>query len=230
MQERKMRGALQLGIARRVQARQPVWNEARPRRVDMPVALRALAMGEEALRHHEMQIVFGSRHRDIEQPALLLDLGRGAGGKVGRDAAVHDVEHEDRFPFLSLGRMDRRQDQIILVEQRHARLVAGRVGRIEGDLGQETLARWIAVCNLLQLYQIGASHDGILVNAIEMRFVPKAFPLQFGRPSRAARIQVSDGLHESPPAISSMRRRGCIARARGSDQPRPSCGRARAAP
>ena len=37
--------------------------------------------------------------------------------------------------------MDRRQDQVILVEQRHAGLVAGGVGRIERQFGQETLAR-----------------------------------------------------------------------------------------
>ena len=106
----------------------------------MPVPLRALAMREEALRHDEMQIVLGARHRDIEKAALLLDLGRCAGAKIGRDAAVDDVEHKDRFPFLALGRMDRRKDQIILVEQRHARLIARRVRRIERELRQEPLA------------------------------------------------------------------------------------------
>ncbi len=42
----------------------------------MAVALRMLAVGEEALRHHQMQIVLGARHRDIEQAAFFLDLGR----------------------------------------------------------------------------------------------------------------------------------------------------------
>jgi hypothetical protein len=45
----------------------------------MPVALGILAMGEEALRDHEMEIVPGARHRHIEEAPLLLDLGRGAG-------------------------------------------------------------------------------------------------------------------------------------------------------
>ena len=177
----------------------------------MPIALRALAMGEEALRNNEMQIVLGTRHRDIEQPALLLDLGRCASGKIGRDTTVDDVEHENRFPFLALGRMDRRKDQIILVEHRHARLVACRVRRIEGDFRQEPLARGIAASNLLELYEIGASRGGILVNAFEMRFVPEACTLEFGRPACAASIQVSDGFHEGPPAVSGTGWRGCLA-------------------
>jgi hypothetical protein len=53
------------------------------------------------------------------------------GAAIGHAAAIEDVEHEDRFPFLTLGGMDRREDQIILVEQRHACLVARRVRRIE---------------------------------------------------------------------------------------------------
>ena len=49
----------------------------------MPVALGVLPMGEEALRHDEMQIVLRAGHRDIEQPAFLLELGRGAGAEIG---------------------------------------------------------------------------------------------------------------------------------------------------
>ena len=45
----------------------------------------------EALRHQQVQVVAGARHRDVEQAALLLDLGGGAGRHVRRDAAVDDV-------------------------------------------------------------------------------------------------------------------------------------------
>ena len=48
----------------------------------MTVALGILAMGKEALRDHKMEIVPGARHRHIEEPQLLLDLGRGAGAYV----------------------------------------------------------------------------------------------------------------------------------------------------
>ena len=57
-------------------AEQSIGNEARSRRIDMPIALRVLPMREEALRHDEVKIVLGARHGDIEQAALLLDLGR----------------------------------------------------------------------------------------------------------------------------------------------------------
>jgi hypothetical protein len=38
---------------------------------------------------------------------------------------------------------DLRQAQVVFVEQRYAGLIARRVGRIEGEFGQETLARGI---------------------------------------------------------------------------------------
>ena len=152
----------------------------------MAVALGLLAVGEEALRHDQMQVVLGARHGDIEQPALLLDLGRRAGAEIGRHAAVDDVEHEDRLPFLALGGMDGRQDQIVLVEQRHAGLVAGRVRRIERQFGQEALARRIAAGDLLELDQVGAAGLGILVDALEMRLVPQPRAFEIGRPVRPA--------------------------------------------
>jgi hypothetical protein len=105
----------------------------------MPITLRILAMGEETLRHNEVKIVLGARHGDIEQTPLLLDLSGRPGAEVGGNAAIDDVEHENGLPFLALGGMDRREDQIILVEERHARLVARRIGRIERKFGQETL-------------------------------------------------------------------------------------------
>jgi hypothetical protein len=38
---------------------------------------------------------------------------------------------------------DGRQDQIVFIEEWHARLVAGRVRRIQREFGQESFARWI---------------------------------------------------------------------------------------
>ena len=46
-----------------------------------------------------------------------------------------------RLPLLALGRMDGRQDQVVLVEQRRARLGRWWLGRIEREFGQEALAR-----------------------------------------------------------------------------------------
>jgi hypothetical protein len=129
----------------------------------MPVALGILAMGEEALRDDEMEIVPGACHRDIEEAPLLLDLGRGAGTEVRGNAAIDDVQHEDRFPLLALGRVKGRKDHIILVEQRHTGLVAGRVRRIERELRQESFSRGISSRDLFELDQVGAPCDGVLM-------------------------------------------------------------------
>ena len=52
--------------------------------------------------------------------------------------------------------MDRRQDQVVLVEQRRAGLVAGRVRRIERQLGQEALAGRVAGGDARELREVGA--------------------------------------------------------------------------
>jgi hypothetical protein len=123
----------------------------------MPIAERILAMGEEALRHDEMQIVFGAGHRDIEQTPLLLDLGRGADAEVGGNTTVNHIQNLHGLPFLSFGGVDGGEDEIILILQRHAGLIAGGVGRIEGKLGEEALTRRIAGGDLLQLDEIGTA-------------------------------------------------------------------------
>src|SRR5450759_3269338 len=99
-------------------------HEPRARRVHMAIAISRLLMSKEALRHDEMEIVLGARHRHIEQTALLLELCRRAGAEIGRDAAIDGVEHEDRLPLLSLGGMNRRKDEIILIAQWDSGLVA----------------------------------------------------------------------------------------------------------
>src|SRR5437016_5250423 len=132
----------------------------------MAIALRILAVREETLRYHQMQIVLGPGHRDIEEATLLFDLSRSSGAKIRRYAAVDHVEHKYRFPFLSFGRMDRREDQVVLVKERHTGLVAGRVGRVERQFGEKTLPRWIAGANLFKLDQIGASGLCVLVDAV----------------------------------------------------------------
>ena len=105
----------------------------------MPITLRVLAMREEALRHDEVKIVLGTRHGDIEQTPLLLDLGGRPGAEVGRNAAIDDVEHEDGLPFLSLGGMDCGENEIVFVQERHARPAAGGVRGIERQVRQEAL-------------------------------------------------------------------------------------------
>ncbi len=54
------------------------------------------------MRHHEMQLIPGPGHRDIDQPPLLLDILDRAGAEIGRDAAIDRIQDEDRLPFLAL--------------------------------------------------------------------------------------------------------------------------------
>jgi hypothetical protein len=125
--------------------------------------------------------------------------------------------------------MDRRKDQIILVKKWYACLIAGCVLRIEGELRQEPLARRIAARDLLELNEVRAPRGGILVNALEMGFVPEARALKSGRPAGAAGVQVGDGFYEGPPVVRGSWRRGYVGE-RSDWVTRPSCGRVRAAP
>src|SRR5262245_63260730 len=52
-----------------------IWNEARTLGIDMPVARTGLSVCVEPLRHHQMQVVLGASHRDIEEAPLLFDFG-----------------------------------------------------------------------------------------------------------------------------------------------------------
>ena len=195
----------------------------------MAVALRALAVREEALRHHQMQIVLGPGHRDIEQAALFFDLR--AEVPAPRSDGMQPsttLSTIDRFPFLALGGMDGREDQIVLVEQRHAGLVAGRVGRIERQFGEEALARRIAAGDLFELDQVGAAGLGIFVDAVEVRLVPQPRAFDVGRPLGTA--DVRDGADEVGPVVAGAGRRRRQPRAPRSDRRRPPCGRAPSAP
>ena len=150
----------------------------------MAIALRILAVRKETLRYHQMQIVLCPGHRDIEEASFFFDLGGGPGAKIRRHAAIDHVEHKDGFPFLSFSRMDRREDQVVLVEQRDSRLVAGRIGRIERQLGEEALARGVAARNLFKLNQIGPTDFGILIDSVQVRLISQTRAFEVGRPFR----------------------------------------------
>src|SRR3984893_4307942 len=164
-------------------------NEARARRVDVSITLRILAVSKEAMGNDEMQTVFRAGHRDIKQPTLLLDFRCGAGAEIGRDTAIYHIEDKYRFPLLPLRGMDGRQDQIILIEQRNARLVTGRVWRIERQLRQEPFAGRITRRDLLKLHEISLPNGGVLVNPLKMWFVPPTHMFDLGRPTRVAAVK-----------------------------------------
>ena len=124
--------------------------------------------------------------------------------------------------------MDGGQDQIVLVEQRDAGLVAGRVRRIERQLGEEALARRIAAGDLLELDQVGAPCLGVFVSSFQVRFVPEPGAFEIRRPVRMAVISATAATNafQSSPA----RRRGWRRASAAIGSAPPRYGRARAAP
>ena len=131
----------------------------------MAVAIARLLGDIEPQRHAQSQVVLGPGHRDIEQTSFLLEFVARPGAEIGGDASIDRVEDEDSLPFLPLGGVDGGEDQIVLILQRDAGLGAGRIRRIQRQLGQEPLARRIAGRDLFELQQITASEFGIFVDA-----------------------------------------------------------------
>ncbi len=121
-----------------------------------------------------MQIVARARHADIQQPALLLDQLRLAGRELRREAAVDDIQDIHDVPLHALGRVDGGQSQILLVQHRPPRQIAGGVGRIESQLREEALAGRVLPRQQLQLIEVPQPRMEVLVEALEMRPVPVA--------------------------------------------------------
>ena len=145
---------------------QRIRDKSRSLRIDVPVAVFALPVCKEPLRHHDVELVFRARHGHVKQTAFLFDLRRRAGGQIGWQTAIDRVEQEDGGPFLSLSGMDRRQHQIVFIEQRQASLVAGGVGRIQREFREEVIAARIRGGDLDKLLQIALADDGIFMNAV----------------------------------------------------------------
>jgi hypothetical protein len=154
----------------------------------MPVLLSSI----KAPRLYKIKVLSRTRHRHVEQPALLVDLLGVAGGHVRRDAAVHEIENKDGVPFLPFGGVDRRQDQIVFVEQRPARLRATRIRRVEGQFGQETPATGIPEGDLLEVVEISRAGSGIIVEAIEKRLIPVAHKPDLSLPRNIRVAQMCD--------------------------------------
>jgi hypothetical protein len=72
----------------------------------VPVAIALLLMREEALRQDQMQVILGTRHRDIEKTTLFLNLRGVACTEVGRDAAVAIDQHTSKVGLLNLARYE----------------------------------------------------------------------------------------------------------------------------
>jgi hypothetical protein len=60
----------------------------------MAIARGGLLVREKPLRHDEMQMVLSPGHSDVQQPAFLLDLRRGASAEIRWEATINHVQDE----------------------------------------------------------------------------------------------------------------------------------------
>src|SRR5262249_8324678 len=144
-------------------------------------------------------MVLRARHRDIEEPPFLFDLGRAANRQIGRYATIHAIENEHRLPLLSFGGMNGGKDQVILVNEWDTGLVAGCQWRIKRQFGEETLPIGVRRGNLSQLEKIGFAHSGIFETPFEMRQIPPACQIKFRRPANRIAADQAQGFGEGWP-------------------------------
>jgi hypothetical protein len=84
------------------------------------------------------------------------------------------------------------EDQVVLVRQRNASLIAGGIGRVERQFGQEALTGWITGRNLFTLDQVGTPRLGLLMDAIEVRLVPEARTFEVGSMSYSIKFEMAE--------------------------------------
>src|SRR5436305_786148 len=95
-----------------------------------------LVGAEEPQRLNQMEILLSTGHGDIKQTALFLDLRRIAGGHVRGDAAIDEMQHIDRVPFLTLW-----QNGSSTGSDNPRRARGGRLRRRSGRAGRASLRR-----------------------------------------------------------------------------------------
>src|SRR5258708_21707563 len=126
-------------------------------------------MREKSLRNDQVQIVLRAGHGDVKETALFLDFCGAASGTIGRQTAVNGVQKKHGFPLLSLCRMNGRKNQIVFIEEWNASLVAGGIGRVQGEFGQKPFTARVAGRDLPKLYEVIFAAGNILVHALKVR-------------------------------------------------------------
>jgi hypothetical protein len=155
----------------------------------MLVAALGLLVGVEAVRNHQVQLILGARHGDMQQPPLFLDFFHRAGAQVRWNTAVDHIENVDRVPLLTLGAVDVRQDQVVVIEQGRTGMIARRFRWIEGQVGEKVgsgraasaIDRFTAVIAIQQLDIVGTEQGAPALTpstfATTSKLSPAASPL-----------------------------------------------------
>src|SRR5919106_4042574 len=101
-----------------------------------------------AQRKIDAEVVLGSGECDVEEPPLLLEGLLVTGRHVARHHPVRRVDDVDDLPLTTLGRVDGRENQVILVEERGPGEIPGRARRVQRPGGGETPAGVVARSDL----------------------------------------------------------------------------------
>src|SRR6516162_5142412 len=172
----------------------------------------------ETQRLQQMKMLARPGHRHIEEPALLVDLLGSAACHIRRNTSFDEVENKDSVPFLPLGRMNGRQDQIVLVELRAAGIGAAGIGRVQCQLGQKALAGDVTGGNLLELVEIRGAHAHIIIEAFKLRHsrTSSTWPVHGVPTSRRRSIMRQNPGHGTNAAAGGVSRASAVAA-------KPSC-------
>ena len=103
--------------------------------------------------------------------------------------------------------MDRGEDQIILVLERRAGEVPGRLRRVERQLGEKALAAAELPRDLLQHVQVRGPDAGRIVEPLEQGLVPAARLLDLPGPGRGRGREACHHVGEGRPQLARARRR-----------------------
>src|SRR5947208_10398637 len=88
-----------------------------------------------------IEMVASPCHGHVQEAPLLFDRLGIAGGKVGRDVAVGDMEEVYDIPLAALRRVDRTDGDEVLVERWRTSEIARGRRRVQREVGQELAKR-----------------------------------------------------------------------------------------
>ena len=90
------------------------------------------------------------------------------------------------------------KDQIIIVAPSDACLVTRRLGRIQSYLREKLLSRSVDRGDLLQLEEVALPQKSVVVDSMQMRFIPSRYDLQVGGPNCRLPQRAKDSEERGP--------------------------------
>src|SRR5665811_1908040 len=110
----------------------------------LPAGTEALVV--EPLRNRDMEMILRPGERNVEKAPFLFEASWIGERHVRRDVPVRSVNHEHGPPLPALRRVDRGENEVVVVEMRRYGQVAGAGRWVERDLGEKATPRSIFGC------------------------------------------------------------------------------------